>query len=130
MRCEAMQRLFLTFPNGLPGLGLLLLRVCDAVYWLRNGSLHFSEWSTPRGALFSTLNALGAALIALGVWTPLIALAQAVFFSMVLWNSGLADARVMLTVIALSLVMLGPGAYSIDARVFGRRRIDASDFAD
>jgi uncharacterized membrane protein YphA (DoxX/SURF4 family) len=125
-----MQRLFLTFPNGLPGLGLLLLRVCDAVYWVRTGGVHLSEWSTPKGALFNTLNVVGAVLMTLGVWTPLIAVAQVAVFSILLWNNGLADARVMLTIIATSLVMLGPGAFSVDARLFGRRRIDVSDFAD
>lgn len=125
-----MQRLFLTFPGGLPGLGLLLLRACDAVYWLRTGNLHIWEWSTPTGAFFTILNDAGAALIAIGLWTPVIAIAQVVVFSTLLWNSGLADTRAMVTIIALSLVMLGPGAFSVDARIFGRRRIDASDYSD
>jgi len=102
--------------------------VCDAVYWLRNGNLDVSEWSTPRGAVFFALNALGASLMALGIWTPVVAVAQAALFSILLWNNGLVDTRVMLTIIAISLVMLGPGAFSIDARLFGRRRIDVSEF--
>lgn len=30
----------------------------------------------------------------------------------------------LLALIGVSLVMLGPGAWSIDARVYGRKRID------
>jgi uncharacterized membrane protein YphA (DoxX/SURF4 family) len=32
--------------------------------------------------------------------------------------------HVLLAALGVSLVMLGPGAWSLDARLFGRRRID------
>jgi putative oxidoreductase len=32
--------------------------------------------------------------------------------------------HLLLAVLAVSVAMLGPGAWSVDARLFGRRRID------
>ena len=60
-----------------------------------------------------------------GLWTPFAAAAE-VFLQ--LWSvfsqTGYHEGPILLAALAASLVMLGPGAWSIDARLFGRRRID------
>ena len=92
-----MQRLFVMFPDRGPGLGLLWLRLCLAGALCAPG-LH-------DGGLV-VLCALGVALLLLGWLTPLSAM--------------LACAGLWLP---LALLLLGPGAYSLDARQFGRRRL-------
>jgi uncharacterized membrane protein YphA (DoxX/SURF4 family) len=39
-------------------------------------------------------------------------------------TGGLDEAHILRAILAASLVVLGPGAWSVDARLFGRRRID------
>jgi uncharacterized membrane protein YphA (DoxX/SURF4 family) len=34
--------------------------------------------------------------------------------------------HILLAILSISLVLLGPGAWSIDAHIFGRKRIDIS----
>jgi putative oxidoreductase len=68
---------------------------------------------------------LGGGFLLFGLWTPFAATAE-VFVE--LWSVFLRTAHyessILLAALAASLVMLGPGAWSIDARLFGRRRID------
>jgi uncharacterized membrane protein YphA (DoxX/SURF4 family) len=63
-------------------------------------------------------------LLIIGMWTPVAGVAQAI----VEFWTGSGERSNMLHVIAasigLSLAMLGPGAWSVDARLFGRKRID------
>jgi len=64
-------------------------------------------------------------LLLAGLWTPIAGALQAIIE---LWDmlSARDPAVVHLTLAALgfSLAMLGPGAWSVDARLFGRKRID------
>ena len=62
------------------------------------------------------LCALGVALLLLGWWTPL----SAGLACAGLWLQG---AALSLLALPLALLLLGPGAYSLDARQFGRRRL-------
>lgn len=68
---------------------------------------------------------VGGGFLLFGLWTP-IAAAAAVFLELwiVFSRTGYYESPILLAALAASLVMLGPGAWSIDARLFGRRRID------
>jgi uncharacterized membrane protein YphA (DoxX/SURF4 family) len=64
-----------------------------------------------------------------GLWTPviggLIALGEAwMVLSLHSALGGAALIHIFLAVLAVSVAMLGPGAWSIDARLFGRKRFD------
>ena len=124
-----MQRLFSTFPNSWPGAGLLLLRICLATTLIYLGIVSLS--GRPVQAIDLAQNlilAVSGVFVLVGVWTPLMATlvaldelwAAASFHSL-----GNRDAwiHVLLAMLALSLAMLGPGAWSIDARLFGRKRL-------
>lgn len=67
----------------------------------------------------------GGGLLLFGLCTPFAAAAE-VFLE--LWSVFSRTAHhensILLAALAASLVMLGPGAWSIDARLFGRKRID------
>jgi uncharacterized membrane protein YphA (DoxX/SURF4 family) len=74
------------------------------------------------------LNVLAAAmglLLAAGLWTPISGAGVAVFE---LWSAlsqpGDPWAKVLLGTMGLALALLGPGAWSVDARLFGWKRID------
>jgi putative oxidoreductase len=67
---------------------------------------------------------VGACLVA-GVWTPVAGALQVVIeLWTVLSRTGTDRSALLLGAIATSVMMLGPGAWSVDARRFGRKRID------
>lgn len=65
------------------------------------------------------------AFLLVGLWTPLSGVLT-VFIQLwiVISHTGQRGVHALLAALAASLVMLGPGAWSIDARLFGRKRID------
>jgi hypothetical protein len=74
--------------------------------------------------LFRGLCALDAALLVVGLWTPFAAIAvAAIHLGILSWAQGLNGASGVAAAAGLALAMLGPGAWSLDARLFGRKRI-------
>jgi len=64
-------------------------------------------------------------LLLAGLWTPFVGALQAIVeFSTILSSGNEASLHLLLAALGVSLVMLGPGAWSVDARLFGRKRID------
>lgn len=100
-----MQRLFVMFPDRGTGLGLLWLRLCLAGAVCAPG--------LNAGGVV-VLCSFGVTLLLLGWLTPL----SAVLACAGLWLQG---ATLPLLALPLALLLLGPGAYSLDARQFGRR---------
>jgi putative oxidoreductase len=121
-----LQRLFSTFANGWPGRGLLLLRVALFTY------LIYDVAAIKAVARFQDVPrflATGAGvLVLLGLWTPVSAAVVAILEIWVTVAS-VSDfwLSVLVATIAAGLVMLGPGAWSLDARLFGRKRISIGD---
>lgn len=76
----------------------------------------------------AAIAAPAGALLAVGLWTPFSAALAA---ALELWIAATTDeprgAHLLAAAIALSLIGLGPGAWSVDARLFGRRRISVTD---
>jgi putative oxidoreductase len=116
---------FSTFPGAWPGLGLLLLRLAQAVSAILD--VGFYPWGSANGAVLAIVCAqlLTSAFLALGLWTPVAGVVLAVVESYRAVCDGSIDGRhAVLAVFGASLAMLGPGRWSIDARLFGRRQID------
>lgn len=135
-----MQRLFSGFPAGAPGAGLLLLRLTLGVYLIAQGvriMAALMDTGTPPtilAALTVLAMLVGGALGTVGVLTPITqsmsAAAGLVTLIDAMWTpTAITGPEVpwplalMTTVVAVSLVFLGPGAYSIDASLFGRKEI-------
>jgi len=128
-----MQRLFSTFPDGRPGAGLLILRAAVGGSLLVLGGTYLvhapqaSGWSLAIGLVAA---ASGASLL-IGFLTPLGVLAGLVAIGLALVWPSLACralpngklAALLLGVFAAAVALLGPGAISVDARLFGRREI-------
>ena len=114
-----MQRLFSTFPEGLPGVGLVLLRAAVAVPVLQQ-TIAGLQTAPPLGLV----RAGSALLLMVGLWTPVAGLAVATA-ELVLAFLHPAErwVGVHFATMGLAVALLGPGAWSIDARLFGRKHI-------
>lgn len=128
-----MQRLFSTFADGWPGIGLLLLRFLTSAVLIRYGISSISE-GPPLSMVAMHLIGIAAAMFLLaGLFTPvagiLASLAKAWIavarFSA--YSPGDPWIAVAQAILAITLAMTGPGAWSIDARRFGRKHFDLSD---
>ena len=66
-----------------------------------------------------------AGMLCLGIVTPVAALLCVILQTLALFAVGFPDSAALILAIAnaASLVILGPGAYSVDARLFGPRVI-------
>ena len=118
-----MQRLYTTFPNEWPGAGLLMLRLAEGILSIAEGTAHALSAGATIAALPYAAEILSGLLLIAGFWTPIGGLLQArVEFSGVLTGAGYE--HIVRGMIGLSVAMLGPGAWSVDARLFGRKRID------
>jgi putative oxidoreductase len=119
------QRLFSIFPNGWPGRGLLILPIAAGSLLLAQGVAR----STPdaRAAAIATAGIGIAAgfLMLIGLWTPMSCLLAVVAESWLLFANNVAtQPAILLISISAAVAMLGPGSWSIDAILFGRRRLD------
>ena len=120
-----MQRLYSTFAGGWPGIGLLLMRLVVGAVVLWHVGL--SLWSDPPLQMIIAYAplALAALLLIAGLWTPVAGAAVAVIaISEIVTTGEPPVGRLLAATIAGALTMLGPGRLSIDARLFGWRRID------
>ena len=120
-----MQRLFSMFPNGWPGRGLLLLRVVAGILLINDGTLVLLRSHQWEGFLSQSIAILAGTLLLVGFWTPL---AGASVVLVELWaalsRSQSLRSSIVLATLGAALAMLGPGVRSVDARLFGRKRID------
>ncbi len=128
-----LQRLFSTFPDSWPGIALLLLRVAIGVAAVGQGVIYLSHaGGRTFELLFScALLLAGGVCLLIGFLTPLVAalIGIAVLVNAVslplrggyLFNNKLATVEIVVMAVAIGL--LGPGAFSVDARLFGRREI-------
>ena len=126
---HTLQRLFSTFPSGWPGAGLLLLRLCLAVALLYFGLAGLSNPAEATRFVLELIAAAGGILLLAGLCTPvtgmLIALDE-IWIAFSFRSPARDDTWIhsFLALLAASLSMLGPGAWSVDARLFGRKRFE------
>ena len=120
-----MRRLFSSFARGWPGVGLLVLRVAAGSSLIARAILVVGN-TLPCGTGFLQLFiATAGMLLIIGFWTPVVA---TVMVLLELWRiisrSGDPASDILLCALAFAIALLGPGAWSVDARLFGWKRIE------
>src|ERR1700722_19543371 len=123
-----LQRLFSTFPNSWPGFGLLLLRSGVGIALIYLGiSRSFGTLGAPITVARDFIEAAGGIFLLAGLWTPVMGGVFAIdefwiAFSLKFLHPASRLIHIFLAVLPAGVAMLGPGAWSIDARLFGRKR--------
>jgi uncharacterized membrane protein YphA (DoxX/SURF4 family) len=129
-----LHRLFSAFPAGLPGVGLLLLRVAVGATLVVQAiaCLISPERVTVLLSVTSALLLISGLFILIGFLTPILSPIAGLeclgialsWFPSQLWSlfdSKLAIAQ--LIAVSIAIALLGPGAFSLDARLFGWKEI-------
>ena len=106
-------------------MGLLLMRlVLGSALVVRASSVLWSRPPITTMVMAASLAGFGLLLIP-GLWTPIVgSLVAFLEISQVITISGDRWVALLLATIGGALAMLGPGLWSIDARLFGWKRVE------
>jgi uncharacterized membrane protein YphA (DoxX/SURF4 family) len=129
--CTPLRRNFSRFPAGWAGVALLLLRGVVGAITITEAAALLAAPHSPILLLAAACAAVGGVALVLGILTPLVSAllaAEAVTLIVSFPAPGLQwlDSRMALfefVVMGTVLAILGPGATSIDARLFGLREV-------
>lgn len=116
------QRLYAMFPQGGPGTGLALLRASlalQAMLW------EPPAWIGLPPGMALALQTLVVAGLAVGVFTTAFCLACALpgVLALLPPQAQAWPWAVLVLATSAALILLGPGAYSVDASLYGRRQL-------
>jgi uncharacterized membrane protein YphA (DoxX/SURF4 family) len=126
--------MFSAYPDGWPGVGLLLLRAAVGSVLVVQGITLFQNGQPLRLLILTmvVMTALAGVLLCIGLVTRFATAAAAlgIMGSIFSWfpapKVGLFVTRstpVLALMIAAAIAFVGPGAFSVDARLFGRREV-------
>ena len=116
------------FPNGWPGWGLLLLRLVAGVLLIHDGFSYLLGATQWEGVILQSIAVVAGLLLLVGFWTPMagVLVVIAELSTAVSRPDSLRNCAILAS-LGAALLMLGPGVRSIDARLFGRKRIEIRD---
>jgi uncharacterized membrane protein YphA (DoxX/SURF4 family) len=112
------QRLFSSFAGGPPGAGLLIQRLLVAA------GLLYCLVATGRGTIAApqVIGGMAGLLLIAGLWTPAAGIVAACAQACVAISSHEhAGISAGLAVLGVTLALIGPGEWSVDARLYGRK---------
>jgi putative oxidoreductase len=120
-----LRRLFSNFADGLPGAGILLLRLAAGGAAIAHGLTSLRAHPQIGPTLLDALAVAAGTSMVAGLGTPV---SGSLMAALGFWNALSQQddrwAQVLLGTIGSALALLGPGAWSVDARLFGWKRID------
>ena len=113
------------FPNGWPGMALLLLRTAAGVLLIHDGAIALFPRPELQTIILQSVAIAVGTLLLVGLWTP-VAGALITLGEVCALLLGTVHIRscILLAAMGAALVALGPGSLSIDARLYGRKRLD------
>ena len=122
-----MQRLFSTFADSWPGKGLAIQRALVAAIIAHSFIANLGRTPHFLANLAQVTAAGGGLLLLIGLWTP-IAGAIIAFVELCIVFSGAGDPWMpgIVAILGGTLAVIGPGAWSVDAHLFGRKHIEIS----
>src|SRR5271168_1787284 len=112
------------FPNGWPGRALLLLRLVVGSFLIHDGIVGLMAAPQHESIVVHVIATIAGILLLLGLWTPTGALVALTEFWVALTGTDHLRSTLLLAAMGIAIAILGPGALSIDARLFGRKRLD------
>ena len=125
IRGADLRRLFSTFADGWPGVGLLCLRLVAGAALIAQGLGGLRGGSPVEPLALDVLAIADGLLLIAGLWTPI---AGSIVVILALLKTaaqpGNWQAYILLATMGVALALVGPGVWSVDARLFGWKRID------
>jgi hypothetical protein len=111
------------FPQGGPGIGLLLLRIATAGMLALNLTNQFNFSSNALYWFTVSLISLISLGLLLGFLTSILTIIAclAAIANLLFTDQRLDEVYILRILTSAALFFLGPGAYSVDARLFGLR---------
>jgi uncharacterized membrane protein YphA (DoxX/SURF4 family) len=109
-------------------MGLLILRVATGTAILARGLSELTAVQPVRPPILEVTAIIAGALLCVGLWTPVSGGLVAAFeFWALITKSGDPWSNILLAATCVALAMIGPGVWSLDARLFGWRRVVLRD---
>jgi len=125
-----MRRLFSSFAPGAPGIGLLLLRLAAGVALICQEMTVLLGGAPFAAAAFAALVILAGVLLLAGLWTPIAgALVALAAIAEAISHPTPRAEFAAIAIMATALALVGPGAWSVDARLYGWKEIKISSRA-
>ena len=104
------------------------MRLTGGIALIVHGIAALQSWTPLGSAILHVVTVALGILLLVGLWTPIAGVLVAVI---ALWHGfsqpGDPWSRIMLGTLGAALAMLGPGTWSVDARLFGWKRIGIRD---
>jgi putative oxidoreductase len=121
----SLQRLFSMFPCGWPGRGLFLLRMVAGVLPIYDVITRLMGEPYHESLALQIIAASAGIFLLAGLWTPV---AGAILTITQVWialaGTDHLRSKILLAAVAAAIAVLGPGVWSIDALLYGRKRLD------
>jgi ABC-type sugar transport system permease subunit len=110
------------YPRGAEGIARLLMRIALAILMISNGCFDIFARNP---SFISLIRVTICVALSVGIFTPFLGIIASILSAWTLFGSGLNLHFVHIATLILSaaVALLSPGALSVDALLFGRRRV-------